>query len=264
MRKMRTILLWISIIIYFIVMLGFVSEKHSKTLCNRLDIILTDSLEGKYINEEDILKILEKQKVQILGTSLESINLKELEDIFKTINIIERVALYITEDGTLHIKISQKNPLVRIRDGRRRDYFLDEYGNIINVSNRYSPHILLANGSIKVPFDPDKDLNIWSVPKDEIKADKKVIYDLLKLSKFINQNEFWKAQIVQIYVTDKQEFELIPRVGAHIIEFGDITDYKIKFENLHLLYKDGLSREGWNNFLVINLKYKNQIVCTKI
>jgi cell division protein FtsQ len=32
---------------------------------------------------------------------------------------------------------------------------------------------------------------------------------------------------------------------------------------LMTFYKEGLNKVGWNAYLTINLKYKNQIVCTK-
>jgi cell division protein FtsQ len=37
-----------------------------------------------------------------------------------------------------------------------------------------------------------------------------------------------------------------------------------KFEKLHTFYLQGLNTTGsWNKYSVINLKFKNQIVCTK-
>jgi len=52
-------------------------------------------------------------------------------------------------------------------------------------------------------------------------------------------------------------------VGAHIIEFGDINAHEEKFDKLYALYSQGLKREGWNKYIRINLKYKEQVVCTK-
>ena len=59
------------------------------------------------------------------------------------------------------------------------------------------------------------------------------------------------------------EFELIPRVGAQVIEFGKAVDMEEKFEKLWILYNEGFHNTGWNQYERINLKYKNQAVCTK-
>jgi cell division protein FtsQ len=67
----------------------------------------------------------------------------------------------------------------------------------------------------------------------------------------------------QIYVGDDFEIELIPKVGNHKILIGNIENLDDKFSRLLLFYKQGLMRKGWENYSVINLKFKNQVVCTK-
>jgi cell division protein FtsQ len=84
-----------------------------------------------------------------------------------------------------------------------------------------------------------------------------------KLAEFITNDKFWNSQIEQIYVNNNYEFELIPRVGSHIIELGRAEDLNEKFENLKILYLRGFNNLGWNQYEKISLKYKNQVVCTK-
>jgi cell division protein FtsQ len=86
---------------------------------------------------------------------------------------------------------------------------------------------------------------------------------LFTLVTFISDNRFWNEQIVQVYVNGRNEFELIPRVGSQVIELGGIDNLTEKFENLRLLYEEGFSQTGWNQYGRISLKYKNQVVCTK-
>jgi cell division protein FtsQ len=69
--------------------------------------------------------------------------------------------------------------------------------------------------------------------------------------------------VEQIYLNEKGEYELIPRVGAHVVKFGSFENYREKFRNLKAFYKKGLNNVGWNQYLYINLKYDNQIICTK-
>ena len=77
-------------------------------------------------------------------------------------------------------------------------------------------------------------------------------------------SRFLKAQIEQVYVDKTGEFELFPRVGNHIIVFGNAEDIDKKFERLLIFYRNGLSKTGWNKYNVINIKYENQVVCSKI
>ena len=68
----------------------------------------------------------------------------------------------------------------------------------------------------------------------------------------------------QINVTNEKELELYLAVGNHKIIFGDANDIEEKFKKLKIFYTEGLNKtDGWNKYSVINVKYKNQVVCTK-
>ena len=49
------------------------------------------------------------------------------------------------------------------------------------------------------------------------------------LAQVIIDDSFLTAQIEQVYVDDKGEFILVPRVGDHLIEFGGIDRMNEKF-----------------------------------
>jgi len=79
----------------------------------------------------------------------------------------------------------------------------------------------------------------------------------------INQNKFLKAQISEIYLNSKGEFDLIPQLGNHLIRFGTMEDASTKLNNLDIFYRKALIGEGWDKYETINLKYKNQVVCKR-
>ena len=93
-----------------------------------------------------------------------------------------------------------------------------------------------------------------------ILLDKKQFYIL---ASFVYKDPFWKAQIMQVYINNEGDMELIPRVGNHTIILGDVSGLEDKFSKLMIFYKQGLSKTGWNEYSTINLKYNNQVICTK-
>ena len=263
MRHLKIILNWIAVTTYLVVVFGFISEKNHTRICHIVKVNILDSTQTGFIQPDDILKLLNKNRVETIGRPVSEINLKKLENMLDNQGTIKNAEVYCTNSGTLNIDILQRRPLVRIIDKAGKSYYLDAGGTIIPLSEKYSPLILIANGNITEPFDPDTTNNILKVEKENLSKQQKTIYDLFELSKYITSNEFWNAQIEQVYVNDDSEFEIIPRVGPHIIIFGTIDDYREKFDKLMTFYKEGLNKVGWNAYLTINLKYKNQIVCTK-
>jgi len=83
------------------------------------------------------------------------------------------------------------------------------------------------------------------------------------LAQFIYNDELWRAQIAQVYVDNPNNIELIPRVGPHTIILGSADNFEHKLAKLRIFYQTALPEEGWNKYKQINLKYSNQIVCTK-
>ena len=123
--------------------------------------------------------------------------------------------------------------------------------------------IVSANTSV---FSRDNFLVSWGTPGNKEHDEAINLWnDLLEgIEKYVDKNNFWKSQIQQIYINLDEEIELIPRVGRHKIIFGDVSDMDEKFKKLMIFYKKGLHYTGWNKYKTINLKFKNQIVCTKI
>ena len=59
------------------------------------------------------------------------------------------------------------------------------------------------------------------------------------------------------------EFELVPRVGSQRILLGDGSALEQRFEKLRLFYRDGMPKADWRRYAKIDLRFADQIVCTK-
>ena len=84
---------------------------------------------------------------------------------------------------------------------------------------------------------------------------------LFSLLKFIDGDEFWKAQIAHLNVEKDGEITMIPQVTKQKILFGTPEDLAEKFKKLKIFYTKVLPNKGWNTYSVVNVKFKNQIVC---
>jgi cell division protein FtsQ len=262
MRKFQIMLIWTGIIAYMIFVLGFVSARYNDRICEQINVKIIDSLTNRFVTAGDITDILLEKKPGILGYPLKGINTLELGKILNEESFIKHADIYKTVNGALNVDIVQRKPILRIINRQGKSYYLDKDGVILPVSGKFTSRVLVANGFISEPFVYENTKSIFDADVPAGKRDA-VIYDLFKLAAFISGSDLWNAQIAQIYVNSKFELELIPRVGAHVIYMGSAVDYETKFRKLEALYLYGLSNTGWNNYDIINLKYDNQVVCTK-
>ena len=111
-------------------------------------------------------------------------------------------------------------------------------------------------------FQPTE--NLTSV--DEIVATSDPINSVMMgniylLATKINEDEFFKSQIVQVFVNNRNEFELIPRVGNHRILLGNAEDIDSKLFRLKTFYtSDQIDVRELNLYDTLNVKYANQLV----
>jgi cell division protein FtsQ len=90
-----------------------------------------------------------------------------------------------------------------------------------------------------------------------------VLPDIYHFVKFIDTDAFWSAMIDQISVDSRDEIDLIPRIGKSLIHLGTFENYRGKLRNLSAFYEKVLPEAGWNKYSVINLEFRDQIVCRK-
>jgi cell division protein FtsQ len=260
MKKILNILFLIVTVAYLFLVFGFTGEKNKEVLCKELKITLADSVNSGFYKKADIEKIVLGSNSKVLGYPLYEINTREIESRLMKEPYLQSAEIYYDVEGSLYIKIRQRKPVIRIITYVGHTYYLDKEGYILPAHGDFVPHILVANGYFSEDNALKNVLNIQDI------ADKKKYsewYDALELANFINNDEFWNAQIVQLYMNKDQDLELIPRVGAHQIILGSSENYKEKFTKLKTLYREGLKYQGWNNYEKINLKYTNQVICTK-
>jgi cell division protein FtsQ len=263
-KKVKNILFLATMIAYLVMVSGFIGAKEKVQRVSAIKIHIIDSADNQFIKTEDIRSILQSNQFNPIGEVSSALKLGKIEKALKSKQIINRAEVFVTEPGTVHVEISQKTPFVRVFNRYGQGYYLDKKGNIIPLSQGFSPFVIVANGYIAEPFSIGRTINIMDVKHDSLSRSLHTIYDVYKLAQFITGDDFWNAQIEQIYVNSNFEIELIPRVGSHVVELGRVENLEEKFENLKILYSRGFNNLGWNQYEKISLKYKNQVVCTKI
>jgi cell division protein FtsQ len=187
-----------------------------------------------------------------MGRRLNDINFEKIERTIKSNPFIAFAKVYADMDGTVHIEIQQRQPVLRVVNANDQDFYIDMNGLKMPVSSNFTANVLVANGKIMEYFSGKVDTLITGVAKD-----------LYKTALYVKQDTLWEAQIEQVFVNDKNDIELIPRVGNQRIILGTADSLDVKMRNLLAFYKQAMPKVGWDTYKTINIKYTNQIVCEK-
>ncbi len=252
------IIKWSLLLSYLIFMLSFAGRKSNNIICSEKNLIIDKP--HKFINEESVNKLLNSNNIKIDSCIIDSINFDEIENILETSPFIKNAEVYSKFNGQINIIIKQRNPVMRIITNNNEHYYIDDNCSLMPICDNYTANVITVSGNISHTF-------VASIDATDISnIDKSYHYTLRELYNFVNflnGHELWKNQITQIYINDIKDIELIPRVGNHIIELGNLTDYKFKMGKLEAIYKKGFALTDWNIYSNINLKYSNQVICKK-
>lgn len=240
--------------------MGFVSNTQNGITCNSVQINVKEDKFSRFVSNAEIVSKLSNIKNQKLGTPLNEINTDLIEQAVNKHPGVRRSLVYKTIDGKVHVKVEQRRPLIRIITQRMENFFIDDQGGVIPYNGGFSAHTLIANGYIDEPIRLFA--NKMTLTVDSFRKRAPVTAQLYELAEYLKSNPFWDAQIQQVYVNTKSELILIPRVGSHTIVLGNTENLNKKFERLKKMYRI-FNQIGWNQYKTINLKYKNQVVCTK-
>ncbi|MGQ7869680.1 cell division protein FtsQ/DivIB [Sunxiuqinia sp. sy24] len=235
------------LVVVVAITMAFSSGRLAQVGCQEL-IVLIDEDSPRFIDEQEIMRLVKKADSELFDKKLNDINTEELEKALKKETAIKNIEIYrravgldMDFKGKLIVEVEQRDPVVRIRNDKE-DFYLDKEGVRISASGAFTSKVLLVSGQSDEKYAREK---------------------LLPLVSFIHEDEFWNAQVEQIQVNSNGELIMSTLVGDQLIEFGRPADFQVKLRNLKALYEQAFSTIGWDQYSKINLKYTNQVVCTK-
>jgi cell division protein FtsQ len=258
------IILWVLLVAGAGTLVGFVEVEHYRQPCKKVDIKISYGAADVLITRRDVDSILLRTAGMVKGKPLGYINTGSIENAIRKQAYVAKVSVYENNEGTLFVDIRQREPLLRLINQKYESFYLDESGALLPVNPNFSARVLVANGFINDSYMKNSNYRVNILALSDSVFYDSLLTNLYKLTMYITHDKFLKAQIAQIYVNEQNEFELVPRIGNHIILLGTAEDLDDKFRRLVAFYRYGLNKIGWNKYNVINIKYKNQVVCSKI
>jgi cell division protein FtsQ len=259
MKRIIHISLMIMLVAGTFFLVSFADQKHRVQRHKSFEIVILNATDDALINEKEIREIIADQFGDIEGAMISMINLGVMEKMVRDNPYVSVCEVYQTISGSLIMKVRVRAPLVRIINDQGQQYFIDHSGYLLPVTFNHPSHVVVANGNITDRFiSIDKtEKALSNVP------DSSVLLQIYPVAMGIARDNFLKSFIDQIYINENKEIELVPKLGNQEIIFGTAENVPQKLENLKTFYLKVMNRLDWNTYKIINLKYNNQVVCSK-
>lgn len=233
-----------------VMLMGFIEVKSSEQACSEMRIIVMG--EESFIEQKDIAALIVENYGELEGRTLLSIPIHQIENELKQVPFVYSAVVTVDMNGVLTVRIRQREAVVRIINKNGLDFYIDRQGYKMPVSLKYAPRVPIVNGNISEPYNGELD-----------SMDSQLVKDVFRTAQFISADSLWSKQVVQLYVNDAQDIELVPRVGGQQIILGNADSLEKKFEKLMLFYQKIVPKTGINAYKTVNLKFAGQLVCER-
>lgn len=242
-------------LIAFLALVGlFSTAMWSKKATSAEEIIIDiePTVEGGYLLTANEVKKMLTDKIRKTGAqNLSRVPVSAMEDLIQKHPLVERADVYIDARNRIKVRIEQPEPVIRIIDRRGANYYISDKRKKIPLSRHFTPRVPVATGDIPMWED-----SLALKPGNAISA-------LYQLAELMQTDDFMGALVEQIDIKDGV-ISLVPKMGKFQIVLGDCRQLTSKVSRLKTFYKGILPTKGWDAYKLVDLRYKDQVVCRKV
>ena len=217
---------------------AFSSFKNNSRPVTKIDVKFTGK-ENVYITTEMVNKLLIQNQEQLYILPKDNLDLKEMEFLLESDDMIKSAQVYLTVNGEVRTKIEQKRPIARVYS--KTTFYIDEDGLWMPLSPQHSARVPLVTGDVE-------------------KEDLEVVYTMaLK----VYSDSFLKTYVTEIHQGENKEISLKMRLLNFEVLVGSLENLDEKMKNLKAFYQKAKKDKMLDLYKSVNLQFDNQVVCTK-
>jgi cell division protein FtsQ len=249
-KKIVSTILWSLLGVGTISILVAAIGKGDKTPCAGCVVKFNRMKDVRFVNETDVLNVLNEFSNPLQGKSIQSFDLKKMETALKSNPWIENANIYIDNSSKLQVVVKEKQPIARLFFTNGNSCYLDSNLKTVPLHAVFSARLPVFTG-------------IPNLRKDKSTRDSIFLNQIKNIAIYLKKNDFWMANIDQVNFNPQGNIEMIPKLGNYTILFGDGSAIENKFNNLSEFYFQVLQKKGWNVYSTINVGFENQIVAVR-
>jgi cell division protein FtsQ len=218
---------------------SFSSYRNSNRKLAKSEVIFLDG-DNLFVKNETVNKLLIENKQDVKTIKKVEVDLNKLEKSINQHEMIQKSEVFVSVDGVLKAVVIQKTPIARVYN-EQGSFYIDYEGNTMPLSGLNTARVLLVSGGIN-------------------KKNKKNIADLCRK---IYDDEFLKKNIIGMQILPNESLILKNRNFDYEIDFGKTINVQKKFNNYKAFFQKAVLDSSLYKYKKINLKFTQQVVCTK-
>jgi cell division protein FtsQ len=218
---------------------SFTNNRNNERTLKEVNIEFVGN-EFLFITHDSVNKLLIEKNTKLSDYKKVHLDLKQLENKITQHPFVQQSEIYLSVDGQLYARVEQKRPIARVFS-MNEVFYIDENGTKMPVSESYSARVPVFSGA----FNEENKNSI------------------LKVLQAIDRDVFLTKQIVGIELLSNGNFKLRNRAFDFEIDFGKPVNVHRKFANYKAFFQKAVRNQKMHEYKKINLRFTEQVVCTK-
>ena len=224
-----------------------------------LEISVVDR-QPNIITADDVDSILMASFPSLTKTDIKDIDRDAIVDKLCENPYILEASAHTTTGGKLQVNVTPRIPVVRMFY-QDNEFYISHEGTFMPITAKHYCYTLIGNSNAAEPrLKKPSGINLADTA---VKKQPSSLVKVWKTASYLYDNPAYGDIFDQVSIAENGDICLVPKLGQLTVILGDTTQMQTKFENLWAFLDQGISLVGWNTYSTINLKYKNQVVCTK-
>ena len=209
-------------------------------VCHAIVVDVLNTTTTPFVTPEAIKEELDHYGIAVVGKAFGDINVDTIETLLRHSPYVEDTECFLGYDGSLHIRVRQLVPVMRIFDGNT-SYYVNRDGKTMRATPTYHADVPIVNGHFTPQFPATR---------------------LLPLVEYVEKDSVLKSLVTMYNVVDSNNVFIVPAIAGHVVNLGPPTGYENKFKKLQLFYHKVMPARGWETYDTISVKWNHRVVAT--
>src|SRR5687767_6309377 len=212
----------------------------------KAEVLLLDK-GNNLILPEDIVKTVIKKFGPLEKLPIDLVDMRSIEQFLLTSPYVKEASVFLGASGVLTLSIRQRMPIMRIVDNGGTHWYVDADTVRMPVSRNFTARVPLVNGN----FPMTTDIRKWPI---------ETVFNVTML---LQEDDFMRSLVDQIYVEANDRICLVPRLGPSKIIITAAADLEDQAERIQKFYKKALPSIGWDTYEYSDTRFAGQVVAKK-
>ena len=217
------------------------AQRPTQLPCAWLRVEVTDSLDRRFVESDELRRMLQREGLVPKGLSMEEISCQAIEDCLMKHDMVRTAECFKLVNGGVCVRVTQRVPALYVMSNEGA-YYVDTDREIMPVRRTIDVEVPRFKGAVgkRAATEEYFDFALW-----------------------LTKNRYWKSRIQDVQVVNPKHLVLHQKDDRGKIILGDLSQYEHKLDKLQKLYTKGLEYIDYQNYREYDLRYQGQVIGRK-